>query len=677
MRIYNYTKVLLVLVCLMWTIIPAAGAKPIPRQSLNDKIDSLQSQLSLKLSCAERLDILHQACDLLYRQDLNYQKLLLFAEEGIQHAKKLKDVEKGSDLAVWILRANIYLRSYDKNPKYYSYLKELYTSNQISKDKYIQPLYSEIYSYIDYGKFKEAENKMQEFEQLIDKSEPKQLLYYLDIYIIFKKKAEEYLDASVALESFVTESKKIDDPRFEVIGLSRNCEFFMEDSINLENAKFYAQEALGVVKAKNVHQYKQHILLQLSKVFYRKNDIENFSKTFYQINADSISNDKILKKDYHFFAGDISFDRQEYEKAIKEYSKSIQLLENSDFNSMEQLTKRVEKCYIKLDDYKKAYKYAHRLNVLQDSLNTEENVKAIRVFESKLKSKDDETQRLKLENKIHAQKKSTIYIGFFSSLILLSLLFYNRILDEKVKVRTAALHHKNNELKSSLSELEQFSYIASHDIKEPMRVVSSVTGLIQKKLSKSEGQDTYAEEFSLVNNSINQLYNLIEDLSQFIDFKSAQVTHQLVDTTVLTSQIESMLGEQISEHNGRVSYDQLPEIYSSRSLLTVIFKNLIENGLKYNESETPTVQILYESTESNHIFKFRDNGIGINKKYHDYVFEMFKRLESRSKKGSGLGLGLVKKSIEKLGGSICIKDNQLGTGSVFVLTLPMNYSTNN
>ena len=133
-----------------------------------------------------------------------------------------------------------------------------------------------------------------------------------------------------------------------------------------------------------------------------------------------------------------------------------------------------------------------------------------------------------------------------------------------------------------------------------------------------------------------------------------------------------MLSEKVNDINGKIIFDKLPNIYSSNSLLTVIFKNLIENGLKYNRSDEPTVEISYNNVGGQHQFTFKDNGQGIEKKYHDYIFQMFKRLESRENKGSGLGLGLVSKSVERLQGEINL-ESELGKGSSFIITLPSSY----
>ncbi len=645
-------------------------ATPTIRTSL--ALDSLSQVLASTISDETRLSTLHQACKLLHQEDGNNVLLHDYAKTGIELAKQLDDVEKGSDLAVWILRANIYLRSYHRNPQYYSYLKELFEDGKIEKKKIMQPLYSEIYSYLDYGKLREAEGKMEEYGELVDQDNPQQMAYYLDMFAVFKIKANDNVAAAKILKQFADVTKEIDDKRFQLTALSRNAEFYLLDSLNYVMSKLYAEKALRVIEDYNLNPHKQHLLLQLSQALYKLEKTEEFNKVYSQISIDSFAKDnKIIHKDYLTFSGDIAYDNKYYGEACKLYKQAVQHLETSDFATMRVLTQKIEKCYVRLGDYRKAFMYSNRLNVLKDSLYNVQNVKAIKFFESKLKYKDAETEKIKLENKIYTQKRNTIFIGFFASLILLSLLCYNRILDEKVKLRTEALGAKNKELEASLEELEHFSYVASHDIKEPMRVVSSVTGLIEKKLDK-EANGKYKPEFKLIKNSINQLYTLIEDLSQFIDFKAKDVTHQIIDTNLLAQQVSQMLSEKVNDKNGKIIFDNLPNIYSSNSLLTVIFKNLIENGLKYNRSEEPTVHVTYDNIEGQHAFTFTDNGQGIEKKYHDYIFQMFKRLESRENKGSGLGLGLVSKSVEKLDGEITLQ-SELGKGSAFTIILPSSY----
>jgi signal transduction histidine kinase len=130
------------------------------------------------------------------------------------------------------------------------------------------------------------------------------------------------------------------------------------------------------------------------------------------------------------------------------------------------------------------------------------------------------------------------------------------------------------------------------------------------------------------------------------------------------------LQESIKTYNGEVLISELPTIQSSTSLLFTIFKNLIENGLKYNVSEKPIVRVAYHKKEIYDEIIISDNGIGINEKYYEKIFEMFKRLHSRGAyEGSGIGLAIVKLSIEMLGGIIDVESEE-GKGTRFIIRLP-------
>jgi len=316
------------------------------------------------------------------------------------------------------------------------------------------------------------------------------------MYATFKRKAQDFKEVAKTLKSFEEVAMKIDDKRFLATALSRSAEFYLVDSMNYAESQLYAAKALKVVTDNNLNLHKNHVLLQLAQALYKGKHYSEFRDIFSQIKMETaIESNKIFHKDYYTFAGDIDFDSQKYQAAYENYKSAMQFLEDSDFSTMEGLTKKMEQCFVKMDDFETAFRYSNKLNTIKDSLYSVQNIKAIKYFESKLQFKDAQTEKMKLENRIYAQKKSTLFIGFFSSILLLSLLFYNRILDEKVKLRTVALNSKNQELEASLEELEHFNYIASHDIKEPMRVVSSVTGLIEMKLKK-EKNEKYSKEFT-------------------------------------------------------------------------------------------------------------------------------------------------------------------------------------
>jgi signal transduction histidine kinase len=152
--------------------------------------------------------------------------------------------------------------------------------------------------------------------------------------------------------------------------------------------------------------------------------------------------------------------------------------------------------------------------------------------------------------------------------------------------------------------------------------------------------------------------------------KNEIVKKQEVDLKMLVSSITDNIQESIQKYNGQVIVSNLPIIQSSSSLLFTTLKNLIENGLKYNQSEKPTVNIDYKETDDCHLITVKDNGIGIAEEYHEKIFEMFKRLHNRGEyEGSGIGLAIVKLSVDKLGGSLNLESEE-NKGSTFTVQLP-------
>jgi signal transduction histidine kinase len=247
---------------------------------------------------------------------------------------------------------------------------------------------------------------------------------------------------------------------------------------------------------------------------------------------------------------------------------------------------------------------------------------------------------------------------------------YNEDLEKQVEKRTIELQTSNQNLEQANSELRTFNYIASHDIKEPIRNIGNYAGLIFRKLP-NDLKVNLGDYFQTIKQSTSQLYTLIEDFAKYTSFSKNEVIEmQPVDLSILLSSVTSNLNETIQKYNGKVNYNDLPNIHSSLFLLYTIFKNLIENGLKYNQSPIPTVEISYHQTETHHQIIVSDNGIGISEEYHDKIFEMFKRLHHRGEyEGSGIGLAIVKLCTDKLEGTVEIESEE-EKGSRFIISIP-------
>ena len=233
------------------------------------------------------------------------------------------------------------------------------------------------------------------------------------------------------------------------------------------------------------------------------------------------------------------------------------------------------------------------------------------------------------------------------------------------------LERKNKVLLEVNEELEQFTYIASHDLKTPLRTINSHLDLIEWHIKK-ENFNAVKEDIVFAKQGAKQMYALINDILEYKQLSNQNDTPVAIDLNEMLPKILHQLDSYIKERNGRIMIEQLPKILARPNDIFILFQNLIENGIKYNQSDVPILNISCQEKETFLEFRVEDNGIGIEEVYHDKIFQFFKRLHgSNEYEGTGIGLGLCKKIVQKYNGSISV--NSLDTnGSTFIVRLPKN-----
>lgn len=338
-------------------------------------------------------------------------------------------------------------------------------------------------------------------------------------------------------------------------------------------------------------------------------------------------------------------------------------------------------------EHDQAYEYLQKYIKWNDSLHVLDKSERILELESV-----HQLEKSKVENKLLKEEQakqeaiikqgniqniaSLIFLAFIS--VFAFLLYrnnkrkqeYSLLLESEVEQRTQDLRTTNTQLLQSNEELERFAFIASHDLKEPIRNILSFTDLLQKEFNGTQGEKAN-KIINIIQKNTTQLYSLVRDTLEFSMLSNEDKTTEVVDLNETLESVRSSIANTLEKKNADILIENdLPKIKANKTQMFLVFKNLIENGLKYNESENPQISIGHRSDSSKDTFSFRDNGIGIDKKYSDKIFDMFSRLQKREGwEGTGLGLATCKKIIDQMGGNIWL-ENKPEKGSTFMVSIP-------
>ncbi|WP_108869720.1 CheR family methyltransferase [Aquimarina aquimarini] len=218
------------------------------------------------------------------------------------------------------------------------------------------------------------------------------------------------------------------------------------------------------------------------------------------------------------------------------------------------------------------------------------------------------------------------------------------------------------------TELERFAYLASHDLKEPLRTISSFTGLFREEYQHTF-DDNARQYLEFIENASGRMITLTNDLLAYSQLDNKSLNFQPVDLNILLSEILEDLRQHIEEKNAIINYDKLPIITCDMIQIRQLFQNLISNSLKYQNNEQPKIDITFDNKRTYYLFSIKDNGIGIAPKYHQQIFEVFKRLHTQNDyAGTGIGLANCKRIIDNHNGNIWVKSS-LGEGATFYFTI--------
>ncbi len=359
----------------------------------------------------------------------------------------------------------------------------------------------------------------------------------------------------------------------------------------------------------------------------------------------------------------------------------------------------------KLKNYDLAYDYLTKGVALKDSILNESTLKDMKKRNTRyeVQKREAEITLLKKEKEI-ASLNTYIFIGAAICLFLLSMLLFSRyrvqrksneLLEGKNKQihlqnekledanerqketnalleqKSEQIHLQNKKLEESNEDLKNFAYVASHDLKEPLRMISSYTSLLNKRYSHLF-DETAEEFFEFITDGARRMEGMLDDLLSYSRVNSQDQPKKPINTLHIMQIVEVNLRNKVEAAGGELRFkeEQFPTIMSNRTHMTQLFQNLVSNGLKFTGDKKPIVTVACYLKEDNYVFSVKDNGIGISPKNKEKIFEMFSRLHTRDEyEGTGIGLATCKKIVERLGGQIWV-ESEVNEGCTFFFSVP-------
>ena len=258
---------------------------------------------------------------------------------------------------------------------------------------------------------------------------------------------------------------------------------------------------------------------------------------------------------------------------------------------------------------------------------------------------------------------------FWNMAILMAIYIFVAVLLSKMRDAYKMEQEKAAELARSNADLKAFAHVVSHDLKEPLRVITGFLGLLEKRY-KDKLDKNGVEYIKFTVDGAKRMDQLIKDILDFSQVGSKNKEFKSTDCLSVLSEAIANLQVAIQESGAVITHDSLPTVMADSTLLTSLFQNLLGNAIKFHGDEAPKVHISAERKKAEWVFSVRDNGIGIDKKFLEDIFNPFRRLHTRDEyPGTGIGLAACKKIVEQHGGRICV-ESEIGKGATFYFTIP-------
>ncbi len=441
-------------------------------------------------------------------------------------------------------------------------------------------------------------------------------------------------------------------------------------------------EALKIIENIGDKRIQVDILMQIAETYMQLNQLDKAEFFFKRCLQNKEFFGYLNLPNFYYKIGNLYNKQGKNTEARISFERSLALSEAGRFKDLihKNNVALAQTCQ-QLGDYKNAYLCLETARLYSDSLFNEENARNITQSQFVFNIEQSEQKYIDLQLK-QSRLRFTVAVLSFSiiTLFLIYFLWQRGVNNAALRYKNDEIELKNRRLEDSNEILRQFAYASSHDLKEPLRSISSFTHLIKQRYVSLLPPEAL-EYMNFVTTGVNRMERLLSALLEYSTIiVETNVKTQPVSLLSVLEDVTKNLQTTIQERNASVVYPEtMGSICISRLHLTQLFQNLIGNALKFT-NKPPEITITCEVDKSFYLINIKDNGIGMNPDYGDKVFRLFQRLNKSSHfEGTGIGLTICKNIVEKYGGKIWF-ESQEGVGTTFFITFPLDlvqFSTSN
>jgi signal transduction histidine kinase len=443
--------------------------------------------------------------------------------------------------------------------------------------------------------------------------------------------------------------------------------------------KDYSQALVKMEAALSVYQkigYERYIgssLVYLGDIYLKINQPQHAFSHFEKALVYSEKMDRDVLADLYLKIGDYYQKQNDTALSKVYFEKSNLLAKENTFKSIEQASAwRLYKLHRNHNDTQQALTYLELSSILKDEMFNSQ--KTGRVAELQLQY-HNEKQLKAMHTMQLKQNKYIFWVSILALLGIITALAYHA----RVKSRNHALlafknkeiAEQNKQLADHIAVLKQYSYAAAHDLKEPLRTITSFINLLDRKYFRKIEEPEAQEYMKFISNSALRMNLLLTDLLEYNSILSQEAGTDIVQPIETIYEVWGSLSALAEDKTARlVLPSAMPSLKMNRFHFTQLIQNLVSNGLKFTKDRDAEIKIGFEARDQNFILSVTDNGIGINEEYKDKIFQMFYRLNDlKDAEGTGIGLTIVKNIIEKYKGRIWFQSAD-GIGTTFFVSFP-------